>query len=88
MNDNARPELTRRRPTSSRKIRPSREAESIQRRPEMPSTQELPAQEEIEKLAYQLWEERGAPLGSPEIDWERAEQALRENPQPGKSENP
>ena len=54
----------------------------------MPSTQELPAQEEIEKLAYQLWEERGAPLGSPETDWERAEQALREDPQRGKPENP
>ena len=31
----------------------------------MPSTQESPRQEEIEKLAYLLWEERGAPLGSP-----------------------
>ena len=29
--------------------------------------------EEIQKLAYQLWEERGAPLGSPEDDWFRAE---------------
>ena len=54
----------------------------------MPSTQGLPAQEEIEKRAYQLWEERGAPLGSPEIDWERAEQVLRGDPQPGKPENP
>ena len=54
----------------------------------MPCAQELPAQEEVEKLAYQLWEARGAPLGSPEIDWERAEQALRGDPQPGKSENP
>jgi hypothetical protein len=27
----------------------------------MPSTQEPPTQEEIEKLAYLLWEERGAP---------------------------
>jgi hypothetical protein len=78
----------RRRPTSSRKIRPSREAEGIQRRPAISSTQELPTQEEIEKLAYQLWEERGAPLDSPEIDWERAEQALHADPQRGKSENP
>jgi hypothetical protein len=30
--------------------------------------------EQIEKLAYQLWEERGRPLGSPEDDWFRAEQ--------------
>jgi hypothetical protein len=30
--------------------------------------------EQIEKLAYRLWEERGRPLGSPEDDWFRAEQ--------------
>jgi hypothetical protein len=29
--------------------------------------------EQIEKLAYRLWEERGRPLGSPEDDWFRAE---------------
>jgi DUF2934 family protein len=43
----------------------------------MPVTQESPTHEEIEKLAYRLWEERGAPVGSPETDWERAERALR-----------
>jgi hypothetical protein len=30
--------------------------------------------EQIEKLAHQLWEERGRPLGSPGDDWFRAEQ--------------
>ena len=30
--------------------------------------------EQIEKLAYQLREERGRPLGSPDDDWFRAEQ--------------
>ena len=30
--------------------------------------------EQIEKLAYQLWEARGRPLGSPDEDWFRAEQ--------------
>ena len=30
--------------------------------------------EAIEHLAYQLWEERGRPIGSPEVDWFRAEQ--------------
>ena len=30
--------------------------------------------EQIEKLAYQLWKERGEPLGSPDDDWVRAEQ--------------
>jgi Protein of unknown function (DUF2934) len=31
---------------------------------------------EIARLAYQLWERRGRPLGSPEIDWYVAESSL------------
>jgi hypothetical protein len=31
---------------------------------------------EIARLAYELWERRGRPLGSPEIDWYAAESAL------------
>jgi DUF2934 family protein len=38
--------------------------------------------EEIEKLAYRLWEERGAPLGSPDDDWYRAEQELQRSDSP------
>jgi hypothetical protein len=30
----------------------------------------------VEKLAHKLWEERGRPLGSPEVDWLAAEQAV------------
>ncbi len=30
----------------------------------------------VAKLAYKLWEERGRPLGSPEVDWFAAEQAV------------
>ncbi len=30
----------------------------------------------VAKLAYQLWEERGRPLGSPEVDWLAAERAV------------
>lgn len=41
------------------------------------NTQEV-GREEIARLAYQLWEERGCPVGSPELDWERAEKALRQ----------
>ena len=33
--------------------------------------------DEIETLAYQLWEERGRPLGSPDVDWFRAQEDLR-----------
>jgi hypothetical protein len=32
--------------------------------------------EAIEKLAYRFWEERGRPLGSPEVDWQHAEEEL------------
>jgi len=30
----------------------------------------------VERLAYELWEQRGRPLGSPDVDWFAAEQAL------------
>ena len=31
---------------------------------------------DIARLAYSLWEERGCPDGSPEVDWLRAEELL------------
>jgi Protein of unknown function (DUF2934) len=39
--------------------------------------------DEIAKLAYEFWERRGGPLGSPEIDWYAAEGALgvRDSPE-------
>jgi hypothetical protein len=30
----------------------------------------------VAKLAYQLWEQRGRPLDSPDVDWFAAEQAV------------
>ncbi len=30
----------------------------------------------VAKLAYQLWEQRGRPFGSPEVDWFAAERAV------------
>jgi hypothetical protein len=33
--------------------------------------------EMVQELAYQHWEKRGRPLGSPEVDWFAAEKALR-----------
>jgi DUF2934 family protein len=32
--------------------------------------------EYVSNLAYKLWAQRGRPLGSPEVDWFAAEQAL------------
>ena len=31
----------------------------------------------VQKVAYQHWEKRGCPLGSPEIDWFAAEKVVR-----------
>lgn len=33
--------------------------------------------EVVQELAYQHWERRGRPFGSPEVDWFAAEDALR-----------
>jgi len=30
----------------------------------------------VERLAYKLWSQRGRPLGSPDVDWFAAEQAV------------
>ncbi len=35
------------------------------------------SREEVERLAYQLWIERGRPEGSPQDDWDRAERLLQ-----------
>ena len=40
--------------------------------------QKEPDQEETQRSAYQLWLERGCPVGSPEQDWFRAEKELRQ----------
>ena len=32
---------------------------------------------DIEKLAYQFWEERGRPFGSPDEDWFQAEREFQ-----------
>lgn len=34
--------------------------------------------DEVASLAYKYWEERGRPNGTPDEDWFRAEQALKE----------
>ena len=39
--------------------------------------QNEPDQQETQRLAYQLWLERGCPVGSSEQDWFRAEEELR-----------
>ncbi|MFZ3340927.1 MAG: DUF2934 domain-containing protein [Terriglobales bacterium] len=41
-------------------------------------TNNKPLSEQIAALAHALWCERGCPQGSPEEDWYRAEQEIRE----------
>lgn len=38
-------------------------------------------EEQIEQLAYQFWEERGRPQGSPDEDWFRAKRRLLQQSQ-------
>lgn len=38
------------------------------------------SRDRVAMLAYQLWEQRGCPHGSPEIDWFEAEQLIAEQP--------
>lgn len=37
-----------------------------------------PTRDQVAARAYKCWHERGCPHGSPEVDWNRAEQELRE----------
>jgi hypothetical protein len=39
-------------------------------------------QETKSKLAYELWERRGCPFGSPEVDWMAAEAMLASESEP------
>ena len=52
----------------------------------------FPTRDEIARLAYAYWEERGKPLGSAEADWVRAEGELRSRreagPLPGETARP
>jgi hypothetical protein len=41
--------------------------------------------QEVEFLAFQFWQERGAPIGTPDVDWFRAEDELKG---PGKNAEP
>lgn len=40
---------------------------------------------ETELLAFQFWLDRGAPLGTPEVDWFRAEEELKRRSEAGES---
>jgi hypothetical protein len=47
-----------------------------------PVVAQEPDSSSIAALAYQLWQGRGCPEGSPEIDWFRAERELCQSDKP------
>lgn len=38
-----------------------------------------PKHEELARLAYQGWQQRGRPIGTPEEDWFRAEEEIKQH---------
>lgn len=44
--------------------------------PDSAVTAEATEQDQIQRLAYHYWQERGCPLGDPETDWLRAEEEV------------
>ena len=45
-----------------------------------PSESRAPEDQEVAVLAYALWEKRGCPVGSPDLDWSEAEATLQARP--------
>jgi hypothetical protein len=43
----------------------------------LPSAHDKAETEEITRLAYQYWQQRGCPIGTPEEDWFRAEEEIK-----------
>jgi hypothetical protein len=44
--------------------------------------------DEVARLAYLLWQRRGCPPGSPEIDWRKAEEQLMQRTAAGAQNAP
>ena len=53
-------------------------AESVNTTPEGEYPVSAVDHEELARLAYSYWQDRGCPIGSPEEDWYRAENELRQ----------
>jgi len=45
-------------------------------RPRAAAKVEVVSENEVRQKAYLLWESRGCPFGSPEVDWYRAKEQL------------
>ena len=63
-------------PAASRRLAPG--ASRPEEQGEVTMTNDRSRHEQTEELAYLLWQKRGSPMGSPEVDWYRAELELLE----------
>jgi hypothetical protein len=54
-----------------------RSEDRVQRPKPLPDFYGEDRHELVREIAYQHWEKRGSPLGSPEIDWFAAEKTVR-----------
>jgi hypothetical protein len=63
--------------TKARRTKQSKSEDRVRRTKPLTDFYAEDRHELVQKLAYQHWEKRGSPLGSPEIDWFAAEKALR-----------
>ena len=57
--------------------RPTPEAKSESPQLDDPDSAGVKKHREIAKLAYELWIQRGCPIGSPEQDWYSAEEHIQ-----------
>jgi hypothetical protein len=62
----------------ARPMAPGKKTETLSP-PETIETAPTPIHDQIEALAYALWQERGCPEGSPEVDWFMAEDQVTTN---------
>ena len=45
-------------------------------KPRTRSVADVLSENEVQQMAYSLWESRGCPIGSPEVDWYCAKEQL------------
>jgi hypothetical protein len=64
--------------TRSRTADSPKEARAVERGPAESLSQTAPSGD-ISNLAYTLWERRGSPIGSAEVDWLGAERQLSQS---------
>jgi len=68
--------------SQARKIEPRTASTKNRDNSVEPSVTKIVNEDEIATRAYELWHQRGCPIGSPELDWLQAEEELRKQTEP------